>query len=113
MIVSATIFGLVGRAGRFFFARPDQVMSSMQATATRLPVDLAQIVAEAQLALEREVALAETDIKRRKAEAEMAIAAFKAREWETVERLKVQSRQCLPLGSRHVVQPGKDGGIWP
>jgi hypothetical protein len=46
------------------------------------------------------------DIKREKARAEMAIAAFKARQWTEIERIKVAARAgvttpsagCHPIG---------------
>ena len=48
----------------------------------------ALVLAQAQIALQRELAQAEMQIKRDKAHADMAIAAFKARQWAEIERFK-------------------------
>ena len=74
-------------AGVFF--QPVERVSAMRAEATpAASVDPSLVVAQEQIALQREAAQADIQIKRDKAHADMAIAAFKARQWAEIERFK-------------------------
>ena len=55
------------------------------------------LVAQEQIALQREAAQADIQIKRDKAQADMAIAAFKARQWAEIERFRLDWRRGLTL----------------
>ena len=71
-----------------FFQSPERVAAGRAEATPTASVDPALLVAQAQIALQREVAQADIQIKRDKAQADMAIAAFKARQWAEIERFK-------------------------
>jgi hypothetical protein len=71
-----------------FFQPPERVAATTTEATADVSVNPALLVAQAQIALQRDVAQADIQIKRDKAHADMAIAAFKARQWAEIERFK-------------------------
>ena len=59
------------------------------------PPDPAIAAGQAQLAIMQQAALLDAQIKRDKAEAELAISQFKARQWAEIERFKAGLRAEL------------------
>ena len=87
-------------AGVFF--QPPERVAAIRAEATpAASVDPALLVAQEQIALQREAAQADIQIKRDKAQADMAIAAFKARQWAEIERFKAGLAQGAHIAERH------------
>jgi len=76
------------KTGGLFFQSPDRVAAARAEATPATSIDPALLMAQAQIALQREAAQADIQIKRDKAQADMAVAAFKARQWAEIERFK-------------------------
>ncbi len=81
-----------------FFQPPEKVAEALAATPPPTPApvaDPAALAAQAQIALMRESASVDAEIKRDKARADLALADFKARQWAEIERFKAGLRAEL------------------
>jgi hypothetical protein len=72
------------------FFQPPEALAGMPASPP--PADPALLAMEAQIRLQHEAARADIEIRREKAGAEMAIAAFRAVQWAEIERLKASTK---------------------
>ena len=84
-----------------FFQSPERVAAGRAEATPTASVEPALLVAQEQIALQREAAQADIQIKRDKAQADMAIAAFKARQWAEIERFKAGLAQGAHIAERH------------
>lgn len=81
------------RTPGLFFQPPER--AAAVAPATPPPPDPAIAAGQAQLAIMQQAAALDAQIKRDKAEAELAISQFKARQWAEIERFKAGLRAEL------------------